>query len=268
MRRLRHGAVGVLVAVAVCGTGCATHRPPALHVPPATLPSAAELQGALSARRDAVRSLRALAHLRYRDAEGAESSREAIIVDRPDRLRVEVLSLFGSVFVLTANHGAITAYARQEDTVYRGPASPDNLWRYARLALPLNDVVDLVLGMPPARTARRAHVAFDAEVGAIRLVQELDSGAQTVWFSEATLPVAAAQHDTDGHPEWHASFADYEQHGALAIATRVGLELPQWSRSMEITLQDVDVNPDLDTSIFAFQIPPGSKVVDLAPVAD
>jgi len=127
--------------------GCAAHRTVALHPAPAFLPSAAELEAALAARRAGVRSLRALAHLRYRGPEGADTSREAIVVARPDRLRVEVLSVFGSLFVLTADDGALTAYARQEGTVYRGQASPENLWRYARLWLPVNDLVDIVLSL-------------------------------------------------------------------------------------------------------------------------
>ena len=52
------------------------------------------------------------------------------------------------------------------------------------------------------------------------------------------------------------------------MATRIGLDLPAWSQSMEIALQDIEVNPTLDHSVFAFQAPSGSKVVDLRSLAD
>src|SRR5205823_5234338 len=139
---LKRSSVSLPSAVlfALLCSGCAAHRSLAPHLAPAVLPSTTDLQATLAARRDAVRSLRALARLRYRDPAESNSSREAIVVARPDRLRVEVLSVFGSVFVLTADDGALTAYARQEDTVYRGQASPENLWRYARLWLPVADL--------------------------------------------------------------------------------------------------------------------------------
>jgi hypothetical protein len=250
-------------------SACPAHRPLAPHVAPAVLPSAADLDAALTARRQAVRSLRALARLHYRDPAESNNSREALVVARPDRLRVEVLSVFGSIFVLAADDGALTAYARQEDTVYRGQASPENLWRYARLWLPVADLVDIVLGTPPQRHAPGAsQVEFDAATGWISLRHDLGAGAQWVWFSDTGVPVAAEERNGGGQVLWHATFSQYEDHGGVSLATRVGLELPAWSRSIDIALEDVDVNPTLDRSIFAVQVPPGSKVVNLDHVVD
>jgi outer membrane lipoprotein-sorting protein len=257
----------VALATALCA-GCAATRPLTPHPAPAVLPSAAQLETTLALRRDGVRSLRALAHLRFRDGDDSNSSREAIIVARPDRLRVEVLSLFGSVFVLTADGGTLTAYARQEGTVYQGQTSPENLWRYARIGLPVTDLVDLLLGTPPARSDRHAQVAFEPSSGWIRLRQDIDDRSQVVWFSEAELPVAAEERRDNDAPLWHATFGDYEDHGGLAIATRIGVDMPAARRSVEVAFDDIDLNPTLDHSIFAFQTPPGSKVVYLDRVAD
>ena len=238
------------------------------HPAPALLPSAADLQAALNHRRTTVRSLRALAHIRFRDADESNTSREAIVVARPNRLRIEVLSMLGSVFVLTADDGVLTAYVRQEDTVYRGQASPENLWRYARVALPINDLVDLILGTPPARQGGRTSVSFDGDTGRIGLWQDLERGAQLTWFSATGLPLAAEESDAEGRPQWRATFADYQDRGDVPVSTRIILDVPQRRRSLEIVLDDVDLNPALNGALFALQVPPGSKVVDLDRGAD
>jgi hypothetical protein len=261
-------SVLLLLAVSALIPGCGAPRTLTGRWAPVSLPSAADLEAALDARRGAVHSLRALARLRYRDADASGAARQAIIVARPDRVRVEVLSVFGAVFVLTAEDGAMTAYARDEDTVYRGQASLENLQRYARLFMPVRDLVDFVLGTPPPRPARQERVSFDAEAGGIRLWRALDDGAQIVWFNDATLPVAAEERRSDGRALWHATFTRYEDHGGIPLATQLGLDLPVSERSIDIRLEDVDVNPALDASIFAFQAPPGSKVVNLDHVAD
>lgn len=268
MRRRLRGAVCCTVAVSLLSAACAARRQPVSRVAPAILPSAPHLEAVLQARRDSVHSLRALAQLRYHDREGSNTSREAIVVARPDRLRVEVLSLFGSVFVLTADNGAISAYARQDGTVYRGAASPQNLWRYARLDLPVPDVVALMLATPPAALGHSAQVSFDAEAGWIQLSQPSPRGTLVVSFSDALLPVAMAQYGGDGEVQWRATFSGYEKHAGSAIATEIAIEWPTWQRSMEVRLQDVEVNPVLDAAVFALQTPPGSKVVQLDPVAD
>ncbi len=268
VRRLCLGAIFPAVAAALLVAGCAAKRPPAPHLAPAVLPAAVDLEAALRARREALRSLRALARLRYQTPEDSSTSREAIVVARPDRLRVEVLSLFGAVFVLTADNGEIRAYARQEGTVYRGSASPENLWRYARIGLPVSDLVAMVLGSPPPRRAQSQQVGFDADTGWIRLQQQLDEGVQIVWFSDAALPVAAEQRRGDGQVQWRVRFSDYQVQDGVPVATHIGIEWPPGQRSMQIGLEQIDVNPALDNSVFALQAPPGSKVVDLDPVAD
>ena len=248
--------------------GCAAHRPLPARPAPQTLPAAADLEAALTQRRAALQSLRALAQLRYRDPTESSSSREAIVVARPDHVRVEVLSLFGSLFVLTADGTTITAYARDEDTLYRGSASPEHLWRYTRLWMPVQELVDIVLGTPPVPTAKRGHVSFESDTGWIRLQHDLAPGSQAVWFSDTDAPVAAERRGADGEIQWHSTYGMYEDHAGIPIATRIGLEMPAWSRSVDLALRDLDVNPSLDDSIFALQAPPGSKVVQLDQTAD
>lgn len=248
--------------------GCAAVRRPLAVAPPQVLPSAAQLQAALASRRDAVHSLRALARIRYRDPEGSRSARQAIIAARPDRVRIEVTSFVGSIFVLTADDGALSAWARQENTVYRGQASPENLWRYIHVELPVSELVDIVLGTPPPRPGTQAEVSFDPQAGAVRLWQRLAAGTLVVWFSESALPVAAEERGADGEPLWRATFAEYRDLDGFPMATRIGLEAPIWHRALEMDLDSIDLNPELDRSVFALRTPPGSKVVTLDPVAD
>jgi len=264
---MRHRWCAALIAVACFASGCT-----AAHVgsapAPGSLPSAADLEAQLAARRAAVHSLRALANMRYHDPDQSGSSREAIIVARPDRLRVEVFSMLGSVFLVTTSEGAITVYARKEDTVYRGAATAENLERYARVGVPVSDLIDIVLATPPPHAAEHDRVSFDTLVGAVRLVRTLADRQQSVWFSPASLPVAVEERGSDGELEWHATFAGYEDHGGVPVATQLAIELPRWSRSLELALRDVDLNPALDNAVFAFHTPPGSKEVTLESMTD
>jgi outer membrane biogenesis lipoprotein LolB len=266
--RLMRAWLALTLTVGSICAGCAAVRRPAVVVPPQVLPSAAQLEAALTSRREAVHSLRALARIRYRDPDGSHSARQAIIAARPDRVRIEVTTFVGSIFVLTSDDGALTAWERQENTVYRGQASPENLWRYIHVELPVSELVDIVLGTPPPRPGAQAEVSFDSQAGSVRLWQRLAAGALVVWFSESELPVAAEERGADGQPLWRATFGEYRDLDGFPMATRIGLEAPIWHRALEMDLDSIDLNPELDRSVFALQTPPGSKVVTLDPVAD
>lgn len=252
----------LVLLFAVLTSGCSTVRRMTVPPRPQVMPTAEQLQAHLAARRQVVHSLRALARLHYRHPEATSVSSEAIVVERPDRLRIEVLSFLGAVFVLTSQENAFTVYARHENTIYRGAASPKNMWRYARIGLPVVDLVDLVLGTPPQRDTKWTHVTWDAENGWVQLSQELDSGALVVWF-EDELPRAAELRDAYGEIQWRAMFNKYREHDQIQIATRIRLEVPDREHTVKVELDDIDVNPTLEQNTFAFRAPPGAKIVEL-----
>lgn len=258
--RLALTAVALILALDGCGAVRRISRPSR----PDPMPTVEQLQAHLSARRQIVHSLRGLARIEYRHPDGTNTSREALVVERPDRLRVEVLSLFGAVFVLTSQDGVFTAYARHEEKIYRGAASSQNMWRYARIGLPVPDLVDLVLGTPPQRSASWSDVTFDDDTGWVQLTQDLEGGALVIWF-EDDLPRAAELRDTYGEVQWRAMFGKYRALDGVMIARRIKLVVPREDHTVKIHLDEIDVNPEIDANSFTFVVPDGTAVVELDP---
>lgn len=258
-------AIAVLATVVVLA-GCSTGRGPAPVVAPrGPLPSAASIFDALDARRAAVRSLRAWARLSYTAPDESHRAKQLLVAERPDRLRLEILSPIGTVFVLTASDGALAAYARDEATVYRGAASAANLQRYTQVDLPVATAVDLLLGTPPLRGGSDAVVSADG--AAAKLWQESASGATVAWFSPVLEPTRYEQHDADGRVLLRASFDGYTAVDGVRLPSRLAIELPASQRRIDIALSEPEVNPPLPETVFALQTPAGSREVFLDSVA-
>lgn len=253
-------AIAVL-ATAVALAGCTPRPAPA---PPApvlgALPSAAQIDAASAARQAAVRGLRAWARLSYESPEESRRVRQLLIAERPDRLRLELFSPFGAVFVLTAADGALAAWDRETSTVYRGAASAANLRHYIQVELPVDEAVALLLGTPPLG-GDDAVVSADGDQ--IKLWWATADGARAAWFTPALEPLRYEQHAGDGRVLLRASYADYQTLGGLRVARHIGLELPQRPLRLGIALSDIEVNPPLEAAAFALATPSGSRVVDL-----
>jgi outer membrane lipoprotein-sorting protein len=258
MRRLVLGALAVLCA-AGCGPRQAT--PPGPAVPLAPLPRREDLLRSLSERRAAVQSLRTLARTTVTTDGDSYRARELIIAARPDRLRFEVLSPFGSEFVVATSDGLLAAYERGEATFYRGTASAENLARYARVALPVETAVDLLLGTPPVGAGGLGVVS--REEGLVKLWQEGGRTVHVTWFGDALDPVRYEQRDREGRVLLRASFGDYAPVQGVSLPTRIELDLPWSGQRIDIDLRDPELNPPLSDTVFALATPPGSRVVDL-----
>jgi outer membrane lipoprotein-sorting protein len=251
-----------VLAAAVLLAGCASRPAPRPGAAPiGTLPSAQRVLDGLAQRRAAVRGLRALARLSYVSPDESRRAKQLVIVERPDRLRFEVLSPFGAVFVLTAGGGVLAAWAREESTVYRGAASAENLQRYAQVDLPIAIAVDLLLGTPPLRGDVDSVVSDDD--GAVELWQETGHRTQVAWFTPALEALRYEQRDAEGRVLMRTSFSQYAAVDGVRMPTQLAIELPLEQRRIDIALSETEVNPVLADTVFVLETPAGSTVVDL-----
>jgi len=245
------------------GAGCGPRRPVGPAAPAGPMPSAVTLSSALQNLRATRTGLRALARVSYVETDSHGSARQVVLAERPDRLRLEVLSPLGTVFALTADDGALAVYLRSESAVYRGRATRANLEQFAHVDLSVPDAVALLLGTPPLRAGRNDVVSFDPNEGATELWRHIDRGAQVIWFDAALLPVATEERDDGGHVLWRARFADFDAERAQ-MPRHIQIELPAEGRRVALDLQEVEVNPVLETSLFNLVTPSGVKNIPLA----
>lgn len=256
-------AVAATIAFAVL-SGCAASRPLGPTVPAGEpLPSAEALLGVLHSRREALRSLRTLARLEYFAGEETRRAKQVILASRPDRLRFEILSPFGAVFVLATSDGRLAAYARDEATVYRGSASPANLERYTTIELSIAAAVDLLLGTPPM--SRAGPLVVSRDEGLIKLWQESPAGgARVTWFTPQRLdPALYEEQDQEGQVVLRARFEQFADVGSIRLPTRLWLEAPMAARRVSVELREPEVNLPLADPLFALDTIGGTKEIDL-----
>ncbi len=228
--------------------------------------SAEELLHRLGRHADAIRSLRVYAEMEYRDPKDKLHVNEVIVVERPDHLRIEMLSTFGVALQITADGGTLRAYHRGDKTFYSGRATAENLARFTRLALGVRDIADLLVGLPPQRDRRGpSGIAFDEELELWRLSSPLAGGdTLDVWLDpEDFRPKRVEEISRDGARVYMASFADHQSVGGIAVPTEIRLVLPEQQATLTLRYSSIGVNQALAASLFQFEAPAGAKQVDL-----
>jgi len=262
------GAVAlVLAAVAASQVGCSAVRRTPRVVAPSELPSAAALTARLTERQGALRALRSIARLRLREGDETTTTRQVLLVSRPDRFRIEVMSILGTVFIMTADEQSFRAYTPGEKSFIRGTPDRNVLARYARIDLDVRELIDLLLASPVLPSSDDAVASFDEATGWTGLTIRADAGERVYWFAGDGPLVAITAVDSDGDIEWQAQFDEYQVLDGIALAHRIEVDFPGRQRHMAIRLQDPEVNPSMDASLFTLKAVDGVPVVDLDPEA-
>ncbi len=232
-------------------TGCATSaKPPA---PPLPVPQwqSSQLTESLSQRRQQFRSLRALARVNYAGPEGKHGFDEAVLVQRPDRLRLETLTFLGAILIVTANDKEIIGYHPREGALVRGRSTKENLLRLTQIPLELDEITALLLGLPPVESSapwrQEGNALIYSPNGRIKDTLAFDS--------QLPVPTRWQRFNGGGALELTALFSDYITTPAGLFPSKINVEAPLQGKKLEIRFQDPEFNAILPADSFTQQKP-------------
>ena len=221
-------------------TGCGPFGVGALR--PARPTSVEELVGDIQARRTSLTSLRA--RMRLRSGLARMWTRQAILVQRPSAIRIDVLSPFGLALALGTEGRTLWAFPPQQRVRYEGPASPANFARLLGTPLGVGDLVDVLLGVPPTRQAI-APPTLERDGGEYVLTVPYRGGSQLVYFTTDTLQMTRVEERRDGAATMHVTFGDYQDGFARALDL-----VAENGATASIAFDEVERNAAIDASVF------------------
>jgi hypothetical protein len=236
--------------------GCRTLVPDALPLP-ADDPRAGALVGRLAASADERRALRGRTRVSIDGQRGGAFSRQLLAVERPARLRLEVLGMLGQRVAVLATDGASYDLFRAESPgVETGDVHDEILWEVAGLPLTPAEAVRLALGAPLAPSARVDHASELAEQGGIRveLAGPPDASRVTLEFEVGGRLSRYLVRAPEGDAVLDAHYDDYREVDGMAFAHRIEVEFPFADTRAEIVFQWVELNPELPAELFRLQL--------------
>jgi Domain of unknown function (DUF4292) len=243
--------------------GCATVPPPPAVKPPAPQWESSQLLESLKQRNEQFRTLRALAQVDYAGPEGKHGFQEAVIVQRPNRLRLDTLTFLGAILIFTANDKEIIGYHPREGVLVRGRPTPENLRRYTQIPLELPEITMLLMGLPPVD----AGAPWKQEGNT--LIFSPKGGKRDVLTFASHQPVPTKwERFNDGKLELSAQFDDYASTPAGLFPLRIITEATLQKRKLGIRYKEPELNGAIPPEQFTQQIPAHVKEVPIEAVGD
>lgn len=250
-----------MVTVGLTLGSCASVRRsinlPDSHTRPS--PETEELVRGLAQRGDRIRSLRSLSSINYRYEEERGGFKAALLIHRPDRLRLETLSPLGAILVLTANENEVVGFLPRKRVLYRGASSKRNLIRFTQIPLELAELTSLLLGMPP--TTQGAPWSGEGHT----LERSLSNGGiERIDFDPtAGVPVAWDRLDAEGNIELRAVFSDFISTPVGSFPQKILLESGTEDKTWEIRYREPEVNVEIPMPLFVQQKPNHVREISL-----
>ncbi len=252
------GLVGIFLGVLSCAP-IVYREPIDIETIPSREWSQEELFQSLAERIKQFRSLRSLASVHYQGKDGRGGFQEAIVVQRPDRLRLETLSSFGVILIVTANGDKVVGFDPRENVFVHGRSSKENLARLTRIPLELREIAALLMGLPPVEIQGR----WEGKQNTLH--RELGGGRREVitFDSKLGIPSKWERSSPGGKIELSALFSDFFSTPAGLFPLKISLEDNVQQRRLEIRYQEPELNVALPAALFVQQRPANVKEIPI-----
>ncbi len=206
-------------------------------------------------------SVQGLAKVKVHSPGNSLGGTQVILAEKPDRLRAETLSPFGSPLLLLAADGEnLGVLLPSRNIFYTGAASPANLGRFARIPLRLSDLVSVLLYQPPIINAR-SDKAFELQEGGWLLVRNGSSRRQELTFNHERQLVEIRYYDSD-KMLLKITYGKFSEEGDR-FPLLFGIELPEQDTTASLEFSDLKTNGKLRPGIFQLTPPEGVTVIPL-----
>lgn len=260
LRRARFLAVCVPALVSALALGCAGARVP--RPVPIAADDARPLArlAALERAGDARRSLRGVARLGIDGPAGAGRAKQLLLVERPARLRVEILGLLDQRVAVLATDGIEYQLFRAEDrSLTGGPVRADLLGEVAGLAVTPEQAVRLLLGVPALPSGARLASGTQLADGTLQLELQTPGAAESVRvdFDAAGRLVGWTRFGVDHEVLEEARWSDYRRLGDVEFPYQLELVDHGTGAEAQVRFQSVELNPVLAPELFELRLGSG-----------
>jgi outer membrane lipoprotein-sorting protein len=261
----RSAALAALVCLAFVLGGCAASTPPG--VPPVQpAPEVSQFQrqtDALIERARRLDAMQAEAVMSYAGGGQHVKVREEVALKRPASLRVEAMSPFGVAAVVAANGSMVAIYQPSDNTFYRGAATADTLNRFARIPLPPEQAVKLLMGLlPDEETNFAAPAEVRTEDGLVVGAYKMPGGnVDELGFAGGQLRMVRTRGNAG--VAYEVNYSDYRDIGGLQFAHQLDAKFLNTGTQLNVRYSGVIVNPTLSDSEFVLVPQGAARVIDL-----
>ncbi|MAJ60146.1 MAG: hypothetical protein CBC48_09220 [bacterium TMED88] len=188
---------------------------------------------------------------------------QRMAVERPARLRVEILGLFAQLAAVVVTDGhRYQVYDARDGDLQEGPVDSSLLWRFARIDLDPPRAVELLLGsvrLSPELTTGTSWGFKNGEVS----VERFDAKGvvrEDYRFDPKGRLIEASHFGPDGAALWRAVFEDYrvlDRPNGMKIDFPYEIELnfPRVSARARLRYSAVQVEDQLPDALFKLDLP-------------
>lgn len=225
--------------------------------------NAADLMADMSVRSDKISSFRITGRVDHFGKEHRIQGKVFLFARLPSKLRVDLLSPFGSTLsVLTVNDGRFAMSDIREDRYLEGPADPCNIARLVRIPLPPEDVARVLVGHTPIIDGAAEVIWSDKGYYRVTISDGDRTQLLDVGPDPDVLPLLRSRLEDSAGQIYDMSFERWRSVKGIPIPHEIRIKMPRDDADLLVRYDDdgVELNVKMPADAWDHSFPDGADV--------
>ena len=225
------------------------------------VPSADQLLNILTTNSGRYNSLDGAATVSLSTDDNYLSTEQFLLLQRPDRIRVDALTGFGQlIFQMTSDGDVLSVLLKTTvpGRFMQGRASDENISRFIRVPLSVGELMPLLLYDPPLIHYQQRRVEVTSR--GLTLFLEGGSSRQAVYFDKQ-LHLTGSRYTREGHDYLIVEYKNFSEEQNFPLNIRI--IVPQQYTKIRLKFSEIALNTQIDVTKFSLQRPDNVPVEPL-----
>ena len=225
------------------------------------VPSTDQLLDQLTAAAGRYVSLDGAATVSLATSERYLSTEQFVLLQRPNRIRIDALTGFGQlIFQLASDGDVLSAYLNTSvpGRFLQGPATDQNITHFVRVPLALRELLPLLLYDPPRINFQHSRVEVSSTGLTLLLQNGLDR--QELYFDKQ-LNLSGSHYIQNGRDYLRVKYSQFSQEDGFPYDIQV--IIPQQGTKVRLKFSEIQLNPMIAVAKFSLQKPANISVEPL-----
>ncbi len=218
-----------------------------------TLPTADQLLTRMASDSGQYLSLDGAAGVSLQSGDKYYSTQQFLLLEKPNRLRADVLTGFGQLVLQMTSDGDVLSVLLNTSVpgrFLRGPASYENIVRFSRVPLKVEDLLKLLLYDPPVTAYQHSSVEMSAD--ALMLVLSGSDQRQELLF-DRQLQLIGCRYYSGGKKYLSVDYQKFSEKDQFPYTIEIAMPLEQTRVKMKFS--ELRVNGGIDIAQFSLEKP-------------
>jgi len=244
----------LLVALALLAGACAKTTLEPLAITPGL---EGELLATLKSQGERFQSLKGMASMKLKYGSRAMNFSSAVVLEKPDNMRFEILSPFGASYLQASSNGQqLNLYVPTKGRFFSGPPNVQNLQMLTQMPIEIDAMVSLMLYEIPVLSEQVSSLTSRGQDGYSLILMQGEM-RQDVWFDREKRLVASHWYRGE-NLEVEITYDTFDY--GSEFPTKVNLEQPGSEASLQAIFNAPEVNIAIDPDLFSLKPPSGVSV--------